>query len=170
MQANTKDLMMFLMEQDLNKEWVLEEYRERKKRSLDSNNYFHQLCRKLAQSMTPPISLTKCKNMMIAAYGQPEYIDDVPVTIKSNIPIEKMDEIEYLHTKCVKVTKENGADVFFYRVYRGSHTYDSKEMATLISGLVAECQQCGVETATPEELAHMAQLWEQNREKKHETL
>ena len=78
-----------------------------------------------------------------------------------------MNEIEYLHTTCVKVTEENGNDVYFYRVYRGSHTYSVQEMQKLISGVVQECQQVGIETATPEELAHMEALWEAKYERQN---
>jgi hypothetical protein len=153
---------MFLMGDDIPKDkvWDLEEHKDKRKRSLDSNSYFHVIVHKLAQAMNPPVSMAKCKNMMIAAYGQPEYINGTQVIIKSNLPEETMSEIEYLHTSCVKITEENGNQVYFYRVYRGSHTYSVQEMQKLISGVVQECQQVGVETATPDEIAHMQVLWE----------
>jgi hypothetical protein len=168
MQAKTKDLIMFLMQQPIEKAdtvWELKEYVEKKPRSLDSNAYFHVLVRKLAQAQSPPVSLARCKNMMIAAYGQPDEIDGQPVIIKSNLPPTKMYEQEYLHTGCIKVTVENGHEVFFYRVYRPSHTYNSKEMSKLIEGTVQECKDAGIETATPDELQRMAQLWAQAYEK-----
>lgn len=163
------EVVLFLMGKgnDPEVKWDLSLHKDKRKRSLDSNSYFHVLVQKLAQAQTPPISLAKCKNMMIAAYGQPEYIDGTQVIIKSNLPVDIMNEIEYLHTTCVKVTEENGNDVYFYRVYRGSHTYSVQEMQKLISGVVQECQQVGIETATPEELAHMEALWEAKYERQN---
>lgn len=43
--------------------------------------------------------------------------------------------------------------------YFGSSTYDSREMAVFIDGVVSECQEMGLETATPEELERMKREW-----------
>lgn len=99
------------------------------KRSLDANAYFHVLIGKIADVMR--ISKAQCKNMMITRYGQPEMIDGEPMIYKTNAPVKYMNELETLHTICVRVLEENGKEVFFYKVYRGSHTYDSKEMSIL---------------------------------------
>jgi hypothetical protein len=167
MRAKTKELVIWLLQQD-DKEWEIEEYKEKKHRSLDSNAYFHVLVQKLAQVQDPPISFARCKNEMIASYGQPEYIDETQVIIKSNLPAEKMLEQEYLHVACVKIEVEKGKEVYFYRVYRGSHTYNSWEMAKLIKGVVQECQQVGIETATSDEIAHMQMLWENKIKRKED--
>lgn len=50
-----------------------------------------------------------------------------------------------------------GLDGVMYRTYkllRGSHTYNSEEMARLITGLISECKDAGIsdaEIATPDE-------------------
>lgn len=135
--------------------WDVKEHKE--KRSLDSNAYFHVLCDKLRQKMTPPLSMAACKNYLITSYGQVERDEDGNIVyIKTNIPAEKMQEVEYLH--CLPVKYESDT-VVIYRVYRGSHTYNSKEMSQLIAGTVDECQRLGITTATPAELARMAELW-----------
>ena len=112
--------------------------------------------------------MARCKNQLIADYGQIEYIDEQPMIYKTNAPEEYMMELETIHTKCVKVTEENGKDVYFYRIYRGSHTYNSAEMAKLIEGTVQECKAQDIETATPDELAKMQALWSE-RYGKHNT-
>ena len=165
MTGNTQQVLMWLFDMDKDAVWDIEPHKERKGRSLNANSYFHVLVQKLAQAQQPPVSLAKCKNMMIAAYGQPEYIDGQQAVIKSNVPAEKMQEVEYLHTACVKVSEENGAEVYFYRVYRGSHTYTVEEMQKLIAGTVQECAQVGIQTATPDEIAHMISLWGKKHEK-----
>ena len=153
------DIITYLMGADQNKEYDLQPHKDVKHRSLDSNAYFHVLCDKLRQKLG--ISMARCKNHLIADYGQIYYLDDeTPMIYKTNAPEDYMLELETIHTKCVKVTKENDKDVFFYRVYRGSSSYNSTEMAALIKGTVEECKAQDIETATPDDLAHMQFLWE----------
>jgi hypothetical protein len=159
MTGNTQQVLMWIFDRDKDAVWDIEPHKERKGRSLNANSYFHVLVQKLAQAQQPPVSLAKCKNMMIAAYGQPEYIDGQQAIIKSNVPQEKMQEIEYLHTALVKISEENGTECYFYRIYRGTHTYNNIEMQKLIEGVVQECKDAGIETATPAEIAKMIDVW-----------
>lgn len=135
---------------DLDMEWK----QHREKRSLSANSYFHVLCDKLRQVLN--ISMAECKNHLIASYGQIEYIDGQQAIIKTNVPTEQMYQAEFLHTWLIKVG-EDGA--YWYRVYRGSHTYDTKEMAQLIDGTVTECKQQGIETMTPAQLKLLIDMW-----------
>ena len=166
MTGNAQEIVSYLMEQQAIKpdcKYDLKEHKE--KRSLDSNSYFHVLCDKLRQKLG--ISMAACKNHLIADYGQIQYIDEQPMIYKTNAPQEYMMELETIHTKLVKVTEENDKEVFFYRVYRGSHTYNSAEMSKLISGTVEECKALGIETLTPLELARMNELWGTRYDKKN---
>ena len=166
MTGNTQQVLMWLFDMDKEAVWDIEPHKDRKGRSLNANSYFHVLVQKLAQAQQPPVSLAKCKNMMIAAYGQPEYIDGQQAVIKSNVPQEKMQEIEYLHTALVKISEENGTECYFYRIYRGTHTYNTIEMQKLIEGVVQECKDAGIETATPAEVQKMIEVWGQKYVKK----
>jgi hypothetical protein len=153
------EAVRYLTEQNIIKpdaEWDIKENKER--RSLDANAYFHTLADKLRFKIDPmPWSMAHIKNHLITSYGQVERDDDGNIVyIKANIPAEKMQEVEYLH--CLPVKYESDT-VVIYRVYRGSHTYNSKEMSQLIAGTVDECQRLGITTATPTELARMAELW-----------
>jgi len=164
--GNYLQAVTYLTEQNALKPGVIWEVKEHKeRRSLDSNAYFHVLCDKLRQKMSPPLSMAACKNHLITSYGQPEYDDEGKmIYLKANIPTDKMAEIEYLHCQPVKSESEN---VIFYRVYRGSHTYNTAEMAQLIAGTVDECKAVGIETATPEEIRQMQAAWETRYGKKH---
>lgn len=160
------DIVTFLMTADKESLWDLSAHKDKKKRSIDSNKYFHKLCDELRQKLN--ISMAYCKNMLIYKYGQIQYLSEgEPLVYKTNAPEEYMMELETVHTHCVKIVEEKGKNVFFYRVYRGSHTYNTAEMAALIRGTVMECEQQGISTATPDELAHMAILWEQKYEKRN---
>ncbi|MBR2555092.1 MAG: hypothetical protein IKE94_09555 [Aeriscardovia sp.] len=127
----------------------IKEHKDR--RSLNANAYFHKLVDELRQKLR--ISFAACKNQLITSYGQIEYIGDVPATIKTNIEPEKMREQETLHCMPISVADEDG--VFWYRVYRGTHTYDTKEMSILIDGTIEECKAQGIETMTSNELERL---------------
>ena len=159
--GTSNDIVLFLMGKgnDPEVKWDLTLHKDKRKRSLDSNAYFHVLCDELRQKLG--MSMARCKNHLIADYGQVMYLEEgVPLIYKTNAPEDYMMELETIHTKCVKVTEENGKPVFFYRVYRGSSTYITSEMSALIRGTVEECKAQGIETATPSEIAHMQALWE----------
>ena len=133
--------------------------KHRKKRSLDANAYFHVMVGKIADKIG--ISKTRCKNILIGRYGQQDFLEDgKPVILKTNIDVEKMLEQEFLHCVACGCKEENGTSVVFYKVFRGSHTYDTKEMSILIDGTVQEAKDLGIETIPPAELERMVNRWQ----------
>lgn len=50
------------------------------------------------------------------------------------------------------------------RAYYGSSQYSTKRMSLLIDAVVEDCKELGIETATPDELARMIALYDQERE------
>lgn len=124
------------------------------RRSLDANAYFHVLVGKIADALT--ISKAKAKNVLICKYGQPQLLPDGSIMVyKTNAPEEFMWEQESIHAIPVKYEEK----ATFYKIYRGSHTYDTKEMSVLIDGTVADAKELGIETVTPTELAEMKERW-----------
>lgn len=124
------------------------------RRSLDANAYFHVLVGKIADALI--ISKAKAKNVLICKYGQPQLLPDGDIMVyKTNAPEEFMWEQESIHAIPVKYEEK----ATFYRIYRGSHTYDTKEMSVLIDGTVADAKELGIETATPAEIAEMKERW-----------
>lgn len=132
----------------------------REKRSLDANAYFHVLVDKLRQALR--ISFPACKNFLITSYGQIEYIGDEQCIVKTNIPPTKMEEHETLHCKAVKVEVQDDREIWYYRIYRGSHTYTTSEMSMLIDGTIEECKAQGIETLPPDKIEEMKQNWQRN--------
>jgi hypothetical protein len=138
----------------MNKKLSIEIKPYREKRSLDANAYFHVLSGKISENLT--ISKARSKNILICKYGQPQLLPDGNAMIyKTNAPVEFMLEQESIH--CIPVKYLD--DAIFYKVYRGSSTYDTKEMSLLIDGTVADAQELGIQTATPEELRVMKERW-----------
>ena len=129
----------------------------RAKRSLDANAYFHVLVGKIADVLT--ISKTRCKNVLICRYGQPELIEGEALVYKTMAPVSYMLEQESIHCQCIGSKIENDKELYFYKIFKGSHTYDAKEMSVLIDGTVQEAKDLGIETATPSELERMKQEW-----------
>lgn len=129
--------------------------KHRKRRSLDANAYFHVLCGKIAEKMI--VSKARMKNILICMYGQAELLPDgSPLIYKTNAPVEYMMELESIHSIPVKYVD----DATFYKIYRGSHTYDSYEMSKLIEGTVAEAIEKGIDVKTPDEIRRMVSAWQ----------
>ena len=132
--------------------------KHKKKRSLDANAYFHVICGKIADKLN--ISKTRCKNVLIGRYGQQEFLEEgQPVILKTNISVDKMLEQEFLHCHPCGCKVENGSEVVFYKVFRGSHTLDSKEFSILLEGTIQEAKDLGIETLPPRELDRMLSAW-----------
>ena len=130
-----------------------------KPRSLDANAYFHVLCDRLRQKLG--VSMAHMKNMLITSYGQIEYIEEGQALIyKTNAPVEYIQELEAAHMKFIR-QGEDGA--YWYKVYRGSHTYDTQEMHKLLEGTIYEAKEQGIETMTPSEIARSEMLWAQKK-------
>ena len=156
-----KTVLVFIVNEDVgdleeitNKDLTLEVKEQKEKRSLSANAYFHVLVDKLQKKLSRDshISFAAVKNHLICEYGQVWYLDDSPAVYKTNVPPEIMKDQEEPHCKLFR----NGPDgAYWYRLYRGSHTYNTKEMYQLIQGTVEECKQQGIETKTPEEIARM---------------
>ena len=161
MTGNALKLVTFLMNQDRSKLFDLKEHKER--RSLNANAYFHVLCDRLRQYYG--VTMSRQKNELISAYGQFEYINEQIVYIKTQIPPERMAEQEHLHCQYVKTVE----GCHFYRVCRGSHTYNTAEMARLIDGTVEECKAAGIETLPPRELERIKQAWGKLKAKEEST-
>lgn len=129
--------------------------RYREKRSLSANAYFHVLCDKIAKVLE--VSEVIAKNMMLARYG---HIDNEipPIILDDTIDWRKLESLHLRPTTHVK-TFQNGKPYRICYIVRGSHTYDTKEMAQLIDGTVQEAKELGIETMPPDELERMVSSW-----------
>ena len=135
----------------------------REKRSLDANAYYHVLLDRCAASLG--ISKPRAHNLMLRRYGAVETIDEQMVYLvlpESEEAAEKALEAETYHIRPTSQVK-TGRDGKQYRTYmllKGSSDYDTKEMSTLINGLVDECKALGIETKSPEEVAALLEAYD----------
>lgn len=137
---------------------TLKLYKE--KRSLNANAYFHVLVEKIAG--VQKVTHTEIHNQLIADYG---FMDEEITHLILDDAIDWR-RIETLHLKPTSATRimDNGRLYRIYLVMRGSHTYNTAEMARLIDGTVSEAKELGIETLTPDELERMKQQWESYKE------
>lgn len=130
-------------------------------RTISANKYFHALCTALAKAQAPPVTPDRMKNELIARYGQHEYVGEDLMVFKSNAPVEYMLEKKDIHVWPAKGGDQNTT---YYYVFRGSHTYDSKEMSILIDGTVEECKIFGIDTKPRSELDKMLERWAREKD------
>lgn len=133
--------------------------KSRNKRSLNANAYFHVLVGKIAEKLT--ISKAKAKNILLGKYGQREMVDDGPLIISI---LENVDMYEREDIHCIPVGHGvvNGRDFTHWAIVRPSHEYDTKEMAALIDGTIADAKELEIETLSPSDLERMKAAWQRN--------
>ena len=124
----------------------------RERRSLDSNGYLWALLGKMAEVLNT--TKDELYLIMLKRYGQFTYV------IVKTAAVEMFASM-YRFVEDKGQTK-NGEGTQLL-CYFGSSLYDSKEMATLINGVVSEAKEIGIETMTPAEIEQMNSQW--NKEK-----
>jgi hypothetical protein len=130
--------------------------RKYEKRSNDANRYCWTLLEKLAKELNMP------KEDIYR-----DQVRDVPqkplkVLIKAS---EVDDEIKLWqknglgwYADIVGESTEHKGFVWIDK-FKGSSQFDRKQMAVLIDNVIYECQELGIETRTPDEIAKMISLW-----------
>lgn len=113
--------------------------KERKKRSLDANAYFHVLVSELSKYYET--SLEEMKIKMNLEYG--EIATDEHGKLGCKVP-KGMDISQFY--KYAKWYKEDVDGCDCYLFFKETHTLNSKEFARLINGVVQECREVGIET------------------------
>lgn len=141
-------------------ETVWEIKKHRKKRSLDANAYYWKIVTEIAEALKT--SKNEVHNVMLRRYGQAEGVDGrlvtvyIPDTEKAEKQALMAEDYHIKPTSYVQVGSK-GQTFRAYVLLRGSRTYNTKEMATLIEGTIQEAEQLGIQTMTPEELERYGQ-------------
>lgn len=119
-----------------------------KRRSLTANAYLWTLLTEIANKIGS--SKEEVYEQMLDRYGQvltDEEGNAYQVTILKKQDIRSMEG----HYKLIKSNDKFSA----YLVLKGSSEYNSKEMATLLDGVISECKELGIETRPKEEIESM---------------
>lgn len=126
----------------------------REKRSLSANAYFYVLLDQIASKAKTSVRYQH--NLALARYG---FIDTELPEVALDPDIEWL-ELEQLHLRYRGADYLGDKLVSKYAVIRGSHTYNSAEMARLIDGVVDDAKALGIETLPPDEIARMEAAWQ----------
>ena len=174
---------MFLANQPHELVWDLTEHKEKRNRSLDANSYFWVLVNKIAlnQNLSDADVHDKFLSENICYFTNDEGAIDWKTSPDKPNKYGLLTEYTPKGNKywkyagyAVRLLKENGepckssdgkeilANVYWH--IKGSHQMDTKEMSRLIESVVYEAKNLGIETATPEELMRMEELWKQHKE------
>lgn len=121
------------------------------RRSLNANAYFHVLVGKIAEATRLPVA--EVKKRMVLDYGTQLGVFRTETTV----PLDSVFTY-YQIIQESKGTKRPCVDVV---VYKPTHTLDKAEMARLIDGVAEEAKNLGIRTETPNDIANMLSLWEQ---------
>lgn len=110
----------------------------RKKRSLDANAYYWVLVSKLGKVLD--MANPEVHNIALIRYGQPWIIDGKSVFTTIPDTEDAENQVRYAvnyHLQPTSQVREGNDDVMYrtYRLLRGSHLYNTEEMARLIEKL-----------------------------------
>lgn len=145
---------------DQNKEYDVDIRPHRERRSLDANAYYHVLLNKMAKAMG--VSMAEVKNATLGRYGQLELVDDKPVEflIPDDARVERRTDIHLQPTADVEFNR--GRLCRWYRVVRGSRTYNTAEFSALLTGTISDARDAGLtdaEIMTPSERSQLEEVY-----------
>lgn len=142
-----------LKDKDVNIE--LKEWKD--KRTKNANALYWELIGKLAKAQH--FSNAYAHNYMIQHYGMPEFIDGRTVCMwlpDTDKALSKVMETTLYHLMPLNEVKGNER---LYMMMKGSSRYDKAEFSRLLNGLVDECHELNIPTDSPDEIAHMLELY-----------
>ena len=141
--GNAKAIIQWLFDQqDAEKLYEIKE--KKSKRSLTANAYYWSLLNQLASVMRT--SSDEAHFMMLRRYGVCEV-----VSVRSDINIKGY----FKYYDIIGQSNLDGKEFTHYRIYKGSSEMDSKEFSILLDGLISECEEVGIPTLTPDEVAKL---------------
>ena len=148
--GNAKAIIEYLFNQDKDKLYEIKEHKE--KRTLTQNAYYWVLVNEIANQMK--LSKEEIHFRLLKDYSQIALI-----TIKSNVDIKGY--IRYYEFE--RETNISGVKFNIYKVYKGSSEMDKKEFNILLEGTIQEAKQLGIPTLTPNEIAKLRYIENEER-------
>lgn len=156
MEGTAKQIIEWLLDQP--KDVLFKITQIKKKRSLDANAYCWVLCQRIAEALQT--SKDEVYERMIQRYSTFDMDEGgyITVTMLQRVPVEKLGG----HWRMIGT--HDGFNSYIR--LKGSSEMDPKEMNHLITGIVSEAQELGIETMSPRELARMEELYAKHYHKR----
>lgn len=144
--GNKKEIINFLLDKPDTTKYEIKEVKN--KRSLNANSYLWKLCTEIANA----INTTKEEVYLeeLKRYGQSMLV----TTTKDSKP-----DGYFKYYSFESRRKLNGVIVDFYKVYKGSSDYDTKEMSILLDGVVQDAKELDIETLDEIKINEMIKDW-----------
>lgn len=130
----------------------IKEHKE--KRSINANNYSWLLQGEIAKKLNRRID--DIHKEMVLQYGVLEVFSVKKEAVESVIRLCDYYQI-------LGESELNGNTFVHIKCGLGTHLYNTAEMAKFIDGVVAEAEDLGIETKTPDEIAQLISLCESER-------
>ena len=150
-----KPIISFLVdgpfpEADLSGDLRLTVRRWKEKRSLDANGYLWALLTQMALKLNS--TKEEVYEEMLDRYGV-EYRDEdggmVVVGVKKGLDMKKAGHWKHYRDD----------DCTYWYLLKGTSEYDTAEMSAFLDRVIEEAKELGIDTATPDELERMKQLY-----------
>lgn len=148
MVGNKEKIVTYLINQEPTKEFEIKEYKP--KRSRNQNSYYYELLNQLARKMKIP-----SEELHFEMIRKSNPFTDILIPEEADIRALKYYE------KLSSIIK-NEKVFISYRVWVPSHELDTVEMGILLDSLIEECKRQGIETMTPDELARLRGITDEN--------
>lgn len=144
--GNKKEIINFLLDKPDTTKYEIKEVKN--KRSLNANSYLWKLCTEIANA----INTTKEEVYLeeLKRYGQSMLV----TTTKDSKP-----DGYFKYYSFESRRKLNGVIVDFYKIYKGSSDYDTKEMSILLDGVVQDAKELDIETLDEIKINEMIKDW-----------
>lgn len=140
--GNAEKIIQWLFQQDREKMFEIKE--KKAKRTLTQNAYYWVLLHELAKALK--IDNDTAHKMMLERYGVYEVI-----SVQSGIDLTGY----FKYFGEIGSGTVNGKQFTHYKIFKGSSQMDSKEFAVLLDGLISDCEELGIPTLTPDEVAKL---------------
>ena len=112
----------------------------KRKRTLTQNSYYWALLAQLAGALG--LSNDELHFQLLKRYSTPQ-----PFATFDNVDVSKF--MRYYERR------NQDGNVIYYLFYTPSSEMDTKEFKRLLDGLISECQEIGIDTLTPDEVARL---------------
>ena len=126
-----------------------------KKRSLNANAYAWALINELANIMN--LSKEEVYELKLKDYGQSEL---------ALVAAEVNPKYYFKYYSEEGQTTVKNKKYKWYKVYKGTSEYNTREMSIFIKGLIQDCEEQGIEVKPKQEVDKLIESWDENVSKR----
>lgn len=134
------ELIQWLYDQDRDKVFEVKEKRRRRSRS--QNSYYWELNDQLADALR--MDRMELHFQLLRSYAPCEVM-----SVLEHVPLGEY----FTYYEVFAHGTLNGRAYKHVRIYKRSSRMDSREFSRLLDGIIQECEQQGIPTLTPQEIA-----------------